>query len=49
MSFLEGRKEGIAEEMCLVLVPTFDAASSLVFCLTHAFVMYAIENKYYST
>jgi hypothetical protein len=30
-------KEGNAEGMCLVLVPTFNAASSLIFYLTYAY------------
>lgn len=33
------RKEGIAEGMCLVLVPTFNVntASSIMFYLTHVY------------
>jgi hypothetical protein len=31
------RKEGITEGMCLVLVPTFNAASSIMFYLTHVY------------
>jgi hypothetical protein len=30
-------KKGIAEGMCLVLVPTFNAASSLMFYLTYVY------------